>query len=109
MSTPDTAGQHTPGPVRCDHSDGHGISSIWIGNSGTTIKNKANARLMAAAYTSYDKHGGANAVALAEADHYGAALDALRAIVAYQTPLPAGLLEQARAVLALLPKSEGTR
>ena len=51
----------------------------------------ANARIIAAAVTSYDRHCGPNAVAAAEADLLGQALAACRAVVErYRTAGPLG-------------------
>lgn len=58
---------------------------------------EANARLLAAAYTSYDAHCGARAVKCAEEDLLGEALEACKATLAYiqKLPLSAALLHDA--------------
>lgn len=93
--TPTAEAKHTPGPWSLSPSGlsvtAEGRSPIcpiaWTHDTGGMDEEKlANARLIAAA---------------------PALLAALEAIIAYQTPLPAGLLEQARA--ALLQAKGGTR
>ncbi|API60549.1 hypothetical protein BSL82_15700 [Tardibacter chloracetimidivorans] len=80
-----TNAQHTPGPLGV--TDEGDISSpkgrIAICNTLMVAdcpqeEWEGNARLLAAAYTSYDKHFGPNAIAAAEADLLGEALEAVR-------------------------------
>lgn len=92
--------RHTPGPLKvgnCDlyvegdaSSDHDDIVIAALGQAGSfrsheysVIKGhkpegKANARLLAAAYTSYDKHCGPRAIECAEGDLLGEALEACR-------------------------------
>ncbi len=74
--------QHTPGPLKVVETptelhlraDPSGLIAIvsW------ERRDDANAHLLAAAYTSYDKHCGPRAVELAEADLLGQALEVCR-------------------------------
>lgn len=93
-----TNAQHTQGPLVCEEwecnprLDGNGnrywgikpakfhCGAQYLEASGWMLD--GNARLLAAAYTSYDKHCGPNAIAAAEADLLGEALEALEYLVA---------------------------
>lgn len=103
-----TNAQHTPGPWTIDKygqveaPDGrsiaiNGVSSVCSPGPAQDVA-KANARLMAAAYNSYDKHFGPNAIAAAEADLLGKALAALSKCLA--------ILENERVVQAVTNEVE---
>lgn len=72
---------HTPGPLSL-RDDGY-CDRLVAGDDRATIAtgivNRRNARLLAASYTSYDKHFGPNAIAAAEDDLLGEALEAVKA------------------------------
>lgn len=78
MTTP----QHTPGPLETnkedDWRDGYDIKSnqradfiATVHQHETPEETEFNTRLLAAAYNSYDKHCGTNAVECAEGDLLG--------------------------------------
>jgi hypothetical protein len=120
--------KHTPGPLHTDilailDSEGGAVGGAagpelikgeWQGGDG-----RLNARLFAAAYTSYDKHCGPRAVECAEADLLGEALKALAdcdtemyTMHTYWHPkcdsgCPAGIAHQAAQVV--LAKAAGTK
>ena len=89
---------HTPGPLHKvrflrDHN-GVALTGFQVSASDGTIiaeayprpwpvaVNEDNARLLAAAYTSYDKHCGPRAIEAAEGDLLGEALEVIRAAIA---------------------------
>lgn len=87
--------RHTPGPAWTEHShtdaNGNGYYSVLCGDKSEYAEAgdvviladkipKENARLLTAAYTSYDKHCGPRAVECAEGDLLGEALELLRDI-----------------------------
>lgn len=111
---------HTPGPIFPDYEpygdSENGIvgyepsGQFWAGTPQNgrpfPMSREPNAKLLAAAYTSYDKHCGPRAVECAEADLLGEALAAIRAVAPYLKMLSdEGYIaesdrEAARAVLA---------
>ena len=93
---------HTKGPLAVvsdetvtirDKQDG-GVASLgWLtsrnaGPRRSEAEVHANARLLRAAYNSYDRHCGERAVEAAEADLLGQALEALRQITATENVNP---------------------
>jgi hypothetical protein len=85
---------HTPGPLTYNewacyprkNEDGNrywGIAPVTFARGAEYLEAsgwmlEGNARLLAAAYTSYDKHCGPNAIACAEGDLLGEALELIR-------------------------------
>lgn len=86
---------HSPGPLSMTSGNlirvmqkGAGVSVAGVhrigrarGSPEADAKAIANARLLAAAYTSYDKHCGPRAVECAEGDLLGELIGALKALV----------------------------
>ena len=83
--------KHTPGPLEYNADElaimapvvpgdwGHGrFKIVLLKETMFGINPTEDARLLAAAYTSYDKHCGVNAVECAEGDLLGEALEACR-------------------------------
>lgn len=111
---------HTKGPLSLVEETRHGDRSEW---TEIELWSKANnilvctevrrahndggrdsMKLLRAAFNSYDKHCGERAVACAEADLLGQALEALEAFVTFHSGhvgVPQPYMKNARAVLAL--------
>lgn len=94
---------HTPGPIGASHT---GDPSYQLETSDSecivaeAIDNGADARLLAAAYTSYDKHCGPRAIEAAEDDLLGQALDVLSNLAnSFEKHRPKEYWDAARAVL----------
>ena len=88
--------RHTPGPMRVGHSneigrqiitDNNVLDPLLVATANGCLKESVsgNARLLAAAYTSYDKHCGPRAVECARDDLLGEALKALRPLAEVYT------------------------
>lgn len=75
---------HTPGPL-ATHDCQTGKHSIYAHGPLCYVEKEANARLLAAAYTSYDKHFGPRAIECAEADLLGKALSLITQIATMTT------------------------
>lgn len=111
--TQDQKTQHTPGPLAIFSfdDDGHAFLMAPGADGGVFVANaggdnvEMNKRLLAAAYTSYDKHCGPRAVECAEADLLGEALKALRGVIAV-ADRKTDEFDRAKAVLA---KASGER
>ena len=95
MTDEQTTATHSPGPLEAQLEvnrpllDGFAIIRAGEERVAHTTSNRdnpdewtANARLLAAAYNSYDKHCGPRAVECAEADLLGEALAACEALAA---------------------------
>ena len=102
--------RHTAGPLRAE-GNRRGEYSVYAAGEaitgwGCVVQSEANARLLAAAYTSYDRNCGQAAVDAAEQDLLGEALAALRYIVGWNTSFWSA--EHARDLAAaVLAKAKG--
>ncbi len=98
--TTETEATHTPGPWKAGYdatfsTDGWGVQvgdddtdpictvECWDKDGNQTSGEEPNARFIAAACTSYDKHCGANAIRAAESDLLGELLDVCSACEAH--------------------------
>lgn len=73
---------HTPGPLRCRGFELFDDREYSVAVANTRAAQRENARLLAAAYSSYDKHCGPRAVECAEADLLGEALGRIQSRLA---------------------------
>ncbi len=101
---------HSPGPMEAKANQ-HELWNLVKDNEPLIEsylipdpETEGTARLLAASYTSYDKHCGPHAVECAERDLLGEALDVARRLlrIGEDGEIPITLIEDARAVLAKL-------